>query len=77
VFRLIKDWSSNGIKLHKGVSFKELPKEGIFSKIPSEYFEEYSPVKFEPKKRAKKEKKIADVSGQSPEQIARVSKKKI
>jgi hypothetical protein len=60
MWRLIKDWGVDGLNISKGISFKELPKEGILSKIPLEYFEEYTPVALAKKTRNKPKKTKKD-----------------
>jgi hypothetical protein len=76
MYRLIKDWVVDGLKISKGISFKEMPKSGILSKIPAEYFEEYSPIKFAKKKRKVKES-APKIKTQSLDQLSRISTKKI
>jgi hypothetical protein len=76
MLRLIKDWSIDGVKISKGISFKELPKSGIFSNIPIDYFEEFVPTVFVKKKRAKI-KELEIKSEKSTSENARISDKKI
>lgn len=74
--RLIKDWKYQNITIFKGVCIKEIPKDGVLSKIPTEYLEEYKPAVFT-KKKQKKQSPSEPEEKKTPEESARISAKKI
>jgi hypothetical protein len=73
MLRLVKDWCTEGLRIQKGICFKNKPSAGIMSQIPDEYFEEFEPIQYAKKGRNKTGQKSEITPTQSNDQSARCS----